>query len=71
MPLQDAKSTTDLRLKFRTRRSDGMLFLAAGRTDYCLVMLETGRIKVSGVFSLTYSALLVHVSVFTSFREKE
>jgi hypothetical protein len=24
-----------------------MLFLAAGRTDYCLVRLETGRLKVS------------------------
>ncbi|XP_068083524.1 chondroitin sulfate proteoglycan 4 [Anabrus simplex] len=45
-PLQDAKSTTDLALKFRTRRADAMLFLAAGRTDYCLVRLETGRVKV-------------------------
>ncbi|KAG8227095.1 hypothetical protein J437_LFUL007432, partial [Ladona fulva] len=46
VPLQDAKSTTDLRLRFRTKRSDAMLFLAAGRTDYCLVRLETGRLKV-------------------------
>ena len=46
VPLQDAKSTTDLQFKFRTRRPDAMLFLAAGRTDYCLVRLESGRLKV-------------------------
>jgi hypothetical protein len=54
VPLQDAKSTTELQFKFRTRRADAMLFLAAGRTDYCLVRLETGRLKVR-----TYVALLL------------
>jgi chondroitin sulfate proteoglycan 4 len=46
VPLQDAKSTTELQFKFRTKRADAMLFLAAGRTDYCLVRLESGRLKV-------------------------
>jgi chondroitin sulfate proteoglycan 4 len=54
VPLQDAKSTTELQFKFRTRRADAMLFLAAGRTDYCLVRLETGRLKVR-----TYVALVL------------
>ena len=47
MPLQDAKSTTELRLRFRTKRPDALLFLAAGKTDYCLVRLESGRLKVN------------------------
>ncbi|XP_046998026.1 chondroitin sulfate proteoglycan 4 [Schistocerca americana] len=46
VPLQDARSTTELEMRFRTRRADAMLFLAAGRIDYCLVILETGRLKV-------------------------
>jgi hypothetical protein len=46
VPLQDARSTTELRLRFRTRRADALLFLAAGRTDYALVRLESGRLKV-------------------------
>jgi chondroitin sulfate proteoglycan 4 len=52
VPLQDAKSTTELHFKFRTKRPDAMLFLAAGRTDYCLVRLEAGRLKVRTYVSL-------------------
>lgn len=46
VPLQDAKSTTEVQLKFRTKQSDALLLLAAGRTDYCLIRLESGRLKV-------------------------
>ncbi|RZF41494.1 hypothetical protein LSTR_LSTR000208 [Laodelphax striatellus] len=46
VPLQDAKSATDLQLKFRTKRADALLFLAAGRKDYCFIRLESGRLKM-------------------------
>jgi chondroitin sulfate proteoglycan 4 len=46
VPLQEAKSTTHVSFKFLTKRSDALLFLAAGKTDYCLIKLETGRLKV-------------------------
>lgn len=36
-PLREAKSTTDISFKFRTRLSDALLLLAAGKTDYCMV----------------------------------
>ncbi|XP_058794987.1 chondroitin sulfate proteoglycan 4 [Phymastichus coffea] len=44
--VQEAKNGTDISFRFRTHLSDAMLLLAAGRTDYCLVKLETGRLKV-------------------------
>lgn len=47
MPLQEAKLATYLRLKFRTRQSNGILFLAAGRTDYCLLSIDDGRVKLN------------------------
>ena len=47
LPMQDAQSTTDLSFRFRTARSEALLVLVAGRTDYCLVMLQAGTIKVS------------------------
>lgn len=46
LPLEDAKSTTDIQFKFRTHRADAFLFLAAGTTDYCLLLLESGGVKV-------------------------
>lgn len=45
MPLQEAKISTNIRLRFRTHQENALLLLAAGRTDYCLVGLDTGRIK--------------------------
>ena len=45
--MQDAQSTTDLSFRFRTSRAESLLVLIAGRTDYCLVMLQAGAIKVS------------------------
>lgn len=47
MPLQEAKLSTNLRLRFRTRQSNGILFLAAGRTDYCLLSIDDGRVKLN------------------------
>ncbi|XP_012280685.1 chondroitin sulfate proteoglycan 4 [Orussus abietinus] len=46
LPIQEAKGTTDIRFKFRTQLSDAVLLLAAGKTDYCLIKLEAGRLKV-------------------------
>ncbi|XP_065210163.1 chondroitin sulfate proteoglycan 4 [Planococcus citri] len=46
IPLQDAKSTTEIQLRFRTKQPDALLFLAAGRTDYCLIKLQAGKLKV-------------------------
>ncbi|EFX76390.1 hypothetical protein DAPPUDRAFT_249084, partial [Daphnia pulex] len=46
LPLQEARSTTDLSFRFRTSRPDALLFLAAGRTDYCLVVLQAAALKV-------------------------
>ncbi|GAB0098883.1 chondroitin sulfate proteoglycan 4 [Sergentomyia squamirostris] len=45
MPMQEAKSSTNIRLRFRTMLADCFIFLAAGRTDYALINLEGGRIK--------------------------
>lgn len=47
IPLQDAKSTTEIHLRFRTKQADALLFLAAGKTDYCLIKLQSGKLKVS------------------------
>ncbi|XP_067841890.1 chondroitin sulfate proteoglycan 4 [Heptranchias perlo] len=42
----EASSKTSLSLQFRTSKSSGLLFLAAGETDYWLVELQSGRIQV-------------------------
>ena len=46
LPLQDAKSSTYISFKFRTSRPESLLFLVAGKTDYCLIMLQQGIVKV-------------------------
>lgn len=46
VPLQDARSTTEIQFRFKTKRADSFLLLAAGRTDYCLLRLESGKLKV-------------------------
>lgn len=45
MPLQEAKLSTNIRLKFRSRQANAMVFLTSGRTDHCLLTLNDGRIK--------------------------
>ncbi|KAK9497907.1 hypothetical protein O3M35_003808 [Rhynocoris fuscipes] len=46
VPLQEAKKDTDIRFRIMTKKSDALLFLAAGQTDYCLIRLIAGRLKV-------------------------
>ena len=50
LPLLDSSSTTELGFRFRTSRTEALLLLAAGRMDYCLVMLRNGAVKVSWVW---------------------
>lgn len=45
MPLQEAKMSTNIRVKFRTHQENSFLFMAHGRTDYCLMRLEAGAIS--------------------------
>lgn len=59
MPLQEAKLSTILRLRFRSHQTNSLLFLAAGRTDYCLLSLEDGRIK----FNLKINDRLTEVNL--------
>uniref|UniRef100_A0A8C9S3P2 Chondroitin sulfate proteoglycan 4ba n=1 Tax=Scleropages formosus TaxID=113540 RepID=A0A8C9S3P2_SCLFO len=42
----ESSSRTTLHVRFRTSSSDGMLFLAAGESDYLLVELRSGRLQV-------------------------
>ncbi|XP_066901747.1 chondroitin sulfate proteoglycan 4 isoform X2 [Halyomorpha halys] len=46
VPLEEAKSTTNIHFRLLTKNSDAILFLAAGKTDYCLIKLVSGRLKV-------------------------
>ena len=48
LPLADARSTTSISFRLRTSRPEALIVLAAGRMDYCLVMMQGGAIKVSG-----------------------
>lgn len=50
-PVQEAKGSTDISFRFRTHLADAILILAAGKTDYCLIKLEAGRLKVRFFFS--------------------
>ena len=50
LPFEDAQSTTDLSFRFRTSRAEALLVLVAGRTDYCLVMLQAGAVKVREIW---------------------
>ena len=52
LPFEDAQSTTDLSFRFRTSRAESLLVLVAGRTDYCLVMLQAGAVKVRTSFAV-------------------
>ncbi|XP_077141265.1 chondroitin sulfate proteoglycan 4-like [Ranitomeya variabilis] len=38
-------SKSSLQLRFRTSKSNGLLFLAAGKHDYCLVELRSGHVQ--------------------------
>lgn len=47
LPLQEAKSSTDIQFKFKTRLPNALLLLVAGKTDYCIVRLYYGQIKIN------------------------
>ncbi|XP_048398183.1 chondroitin sulfate proteoglycan 4 [Stegostoma tigrinum] len=46
LEVTETSSKTSLSLQFQTSKSNGLLFLAAGESDYCLVELQSGRIQV-------------------------
>ena len=46
VPVEDASSKTDIKLNFRTAQKDGLLLLAAGSVDYCIVSLQAGAIVI-------------------------
>ncbi|XP_058818725.1 chondroitin sulfate proteoglycan 4 [Topomyia yanbarensis] len=47
MPLQEAKISTNIRLRFRSRQDNALILLTAGRTDYSLLTIDGGRIRFS------------------------
>ncbi|XP_041047517.1 chondroitin sulfate proteoglycan 4 [Carcharodon carcharias] len=46
LKVTETSSKTSLNLQFHTSKSSGLLFLAAGETDYWLVELQSGHIQV-------------------------
>lgn len=42
----EASSQTSVQLRFRTSKPHGLLFLAAGKKDYCLMELHSGNVQV-------------------------
>lgn len=44
--MAEASSQTSLQLRFRTSKPHGLLFLAAGKKDYCLMELRSGNLQV-------------------------
>ena len=55
LPLADARSTTSISFRLRTSRPEALIVLAAGRVDYCLVMMQGGAIKVSGQWEIIFA----------------
>lgn len=43
-----------LRVRFRTSSTNGLLFLAAGQTDYFLLELHAGRLQVGTSMALAH-----------------
>ncbi|KAM9213135.1 chondroitin sulfate proteoglycan 4-like [Leptosomus discolor] len=44
--MAEASSRTSLQLQFRTSKPHGLLFLAAGKKDYCLMELRSGNLQL-------------------------
>ncbi|XP_029860293.1 chondroitin sulfate proteoglycan 4-like [Aquila chrysaetos chrysaetos] len=44
--MAEASSQTSLQLRFRTSKPHGLLFLAAGKKDYCLMELRSGNLQL-------------------------
>lgn len=47
IPLKEARSSTDIHFKFRTRLPNALLLLVAGTTDHCIIRLDSGRVKIN------------------------
>ncbi|XP_033749452.1 chondroitin sulfate proteoglycan 4-like [Pecten maximus] len=50
LPFSDASSSTAVQLRFKTRRPDGLLLLAAGTMDYLSVSLSGGVVQLQADF---------------------
>ncbi|NWH81631.1 CSPG4 protein, partial [Piaya cayana] len=44
--MAEASSQTSIQLRFRTNKPHGLLFLAAGQKDYCLMELRSGTLQL-------------------------
>ncbi|NXR61624.1 CSPG4 protein, partial [Rhadina sibilatrix] len=44
--MAEASAQTSLQLQFRTSKPQGLLLLAAGKTDYCLMELHSGHVQL-------------------------
>ncbi|CAH1153718.1 unnamed protein product [Phaedon cochleariae] len=47
LPFKEAKSATHIQFRFKTQLPNALILLVAGITDYCIVEIEKGRIKVN------------------------
>ncbi|XP_060063653.1 chondroitin sulfate proteoglycan 4-like [Ylistrum balloti] len=50
LPFSDASTSTAIQLRFKTRRPDGLLLLAAGTIDYLSITLSGGVVQLQGDF---------------------
>ncbi|NXL94535.1 CSPG4 protein, partial [Alectura lathami] len=50
--MPEASSQTALQLRFRTSKTHGLLFLAAGKKDYCLIELRSGNLQLRVNFGM-------------------
>ncbi|XP_053910865.1 chondroitin sulfate proteoglycan 4-like isoform X2 [Cuculus canorus] len=50
--MAEASSQTSVQLRFRTNKPHGLLFLAAGKKDYCLMELRSGNLQLRINFGL-------------------
>ncbi|NXX82532.1 CSPG4 protein, partial [Urocolius indicus] len=46
LKMVEVSSQTSLQLRFRTSKPHGLLFLAAGKEDYCLMQLHSGNLQL-------------------------
>lgn len=44
--MAESSSQTSVQLRFRTSKPHGLLFLAAGKKDYCVMELHSGILQV-------------------------
>lgn len=58
----ESSSKNSLHVRFRTSSTDGLLFLAAGETDFLWVALQAGRIQVRGLDDLYASVSKITTS---------